>query len=26
MMLERAWADVAQRIHTWLEARDLVSQ
>ena len=26
MMLERAWADVAQRIHTWLETRDLVNQ
>ena len=26
MMLEPAWADVAQRIHTWLETRDLVNR
>jgi len=23
MMLEPAWPDVARRIHTWLETRDL---
>jgi alpha-beta hydrolase superfamily lysophospholipase len=26
MMLEPGWADVAERIHAWLETRDLVSQ
>jgi pimeloyl-ACP methyl ester carboxylesterase len=26
MMLEPGWADVAKRIHTWLEARDLAGQ
>lgn len=26
MMLEPGWADVADRIHAWLETRDLVSQ
>ena len=26
MMLEPGWADVAERIHAWLETRDLASQ
>ena len=26
MMLEPGWADVAERIHTWLQARDLAGQ
>jgi hypothetical protein len=26
MMLEPGWADVAKRIHAWLETRDLASQ
>ena len=26
MMLEPGWADVAGRIHAWLQARDLASQ
>ena len=26
MMLEPGWADVARRIHAWLEGRDLASR
>jgi alpha-beta hydrolase superfamily lysophospholipase len=26
MMLEPGWADVAKRIHAWLESRDLASR
>ena len=26
MMLEPGWADVAERIHAWLETRDLAGQ